>query len=86
VVGRFFQVDGDWVTELWRWDHLYPEPSARGGLDELVLAGIRASVICPEREPPRWFSWTWLWEADLIDRMVDERRLVRPETGWLAAP
>jgi hypothetical protein len=84
VVGRFFQVEGDWVTELVRWDHLHPEPSAGGGLDELVVAGVRAAVVCPEREPRRWFSWTWLWEADLVDRLVADDRLVRPAPGWLS--
>jgi hypothetical protein len=84
VVGRFFQVEGDWVTELVRWDHLYPEASAGGGLDELVAAGVRAAVVCPEGEPRRWFSWTWLWETDLVGRLVEEGRLVRREPGWLA--
>ena len=85
VVGRFFQVEGDWVTELVRWDHLYPEPSTCGGLEELVVAGVRAAVVCPEREPRRWYSWAWRWEPDLIDRLVADGRLVRPEPGWLAA-
>lgn len=84
LVGRFFQVDDDWVTELVRWDHLYPEPSGRGGLDELVVAGVRAAVVCPEPEPKRWFSWSWRWERDLVDRLVRDGRLVRPEPGWLA--
>jgi hypothetical protein len=89
IVGRLVPVpeqENDWVTELVRWDHLHPEPSRRGGLGELVVAGIRAAVVCPEREPRRWFSWTWLWEDGLIDRLVDEQRLIRPEPGWLAVP
>jgi hypothetical protein len=84
VVSRFFKVDDDWVTELVRWDHAVPE-SRTGGLAELVVAGVRASVVCPEREPKRWFSWTWLWEEGLVDRLVDDGRLFRPEPGWLAA-
>jgi hypothetical protein len=84
VVSRFFPVDDDWVTELVRWDHLHPEPAAAGGLAELVVAGVRAAVVCPEREPRRWFSWTWRWDSALVDRLVDEGRLVRPEPGWLA--
>ncbi len=82
VVSRFFKVDEDWVTELVRWDHVVPE-SRSGGLDELVVAGVRAAVVCPEREPKRWFSWTWLWEDELIDRLVADGRLVRPAPGWL---
>jgi hypothetical protein len=84
VVSRFFQVEDDWVTELVRWDHLHPRASASGGLEELVVAGVRAAVVCPEREPRRWFSWTWRWDDGLLDRLVDEGRLVRPEPGWVA--
>lgn len=84
VVPRFFKVDDDWVTELVRWDQLFPEPAAGGGLDELVVAGVRAAVVCPEREPKRWFSWAWRWDDGLFDRLVDEGRLWRPAAGWLA--
>lgn len=83
VVARFFPLGDDWVTELVRWDHLHPQTAGRGGLDELVVAGVRAAVVCPEQEPKRWFSWTWRWEAGVLDRLVDEGRLVRPEPGWL---
>jgi hypothetical protein len=86
VVSRFFQVDTDWVTELVRWDHLHAEPSPHGGLDDLVVAGVRAAVVCPERDPRRWFSWTWRWQDGLIDHLVDDGRLTRPEPGWLAVP
>jgi hypothetical protein len=89
IVGRLVPVPGtenDWVTELVRWDHLRLAASTRGGLDELVVAGVRAAVVCPEREPRRWFSWTWRWQDGLIDRLVDDGRLIRPEPGWLAVP
>jgi len=43
---------------------------------------VRAAVLAPESEVPRWFAW---WEDGLADRLVDEGRLVRPEAGWLAA-
>jgi hypothetical protein len=84
VVARFFQMDGDWVTDLARWDHVFPAPSGAGGLEELVVAGVRAAVVCPEKEPKRWFSWTWRWDDGLVDRLVDEGRLLRPEHGWLS--
>ena len=84
VVSRFFPVGDDWVTELVRWDHLHPRASATGGLGELVVAGVHAAVVCPEREPRRWFSWRWRWEDGLVDSLVEEGRLVRPEPGWLA--
>jgi hypothetical protein len=74
------------TSELQRWDQLVPEPVQGGGLPELVVAGVRAAVLATEPEVSRWFSWPWYWEDDLVDRLVDEGRLVRPEDGWLAAP
>ena len=47
------------TSELARWDQVYPEPSGDGGLDDLLVAAVRAAVVAPEREVPRWFSWTW---------------------------
>jgi hypothetical protein len=67
---------------LARWDQVFPEPSAEGGLAELVVAGVRAAVVAPEAEPERWFAWR---EDGLVERLVDEGRLVRPEAGWVAA-
>ena len=73
------------TSELRRWDQLVTGPVEGGGLEELVLAGIRAAVLAPEPELPRWFSWRWYWEDGLVDRLVDEGRLLRPKLGWLAA-
>jgi hypothetical protein len=84
IVARFFKVDDDWVTELLRWDQLYPSAAGGGGLDELLVAGVRAAVVCAEREPKRWFSWTWRWDDALLDRLLEQGRLVQPEPGWLA--
>jgi hypothetical protein len=67
---------------LARWDQVFPEPSAEGGLAELVVTGVRAAVVAPEAEPERWFAWR---EDGLVERLVDEGRLVRPEAGWVAA-
>jgi hypothetical protein len=67
---------------LARWDQVFPEPSAEGGLAELVVAGVRAAVVAPEAEPERWFAWR---EDGLVERLVDNGRLVRPEAGWVAA-
>ena len=75
------------TSELARWDQVYPQPSPNGGLDDLVLAAVRAAVVAPEREVPRWFSWTWNRRKDnLVGRLVDEGRLERPESGWVTAP
>ena len=64
--------------------HVFPEPAQGGGLEELVVAGVRAAVVVPERESARWFSWRWRWDGDLVDGLVAEGRLERPEPGWLA--
>jgi hypothetical protein len=69
------------TSELLRWDQVRPEPAAGGGLDELVVAGVRAAVVAPEREAAVWFSW----RAD-VARLVEEGRLLRPAPGWVALP
>ena len=46
--------------------------------------GVRAAVLVPEAEVAKWFSWRWYWEDDLVERLVADGRLVRPEAGWLA--
>lgn len=72
-------------SELARWDQVFPEPSGEGGLEDLVVAGMHAAVVAPERELPRWFSWRFLWRRGLVDILVDEGRLWRPEPGWVSA-
>lgn len=74
-------------TELLRWDQLFPEPpGGPGGLDELIVAGVRAAVVAPESDVRKWFSWSWLLEPGLVDRLFSEGRLDRPEEGWIALP
>ena len=80
IVSRPVLVEGQYTSELLRWDQLRPHP-VRGGLDELVVAGVRAAVVAPEREAARWFSW----RAD-VARLVDEGRLARPEPGLVCLP
>ena len=90
ILGRGVRLEtasggGRQTTELARWDQRFPvAPAGPGGLEELVVAGVRAAVVTPEREARRWFSWPVTRE--LLDRLVDDGRLVRPEPGWLAAP
>jgi hypothetical protein len=86
LVTRFERREDDYESLLYRWDQLFPE--AAGGqpdLAPLVVAAVRAAVVVPDKEPARWFSWRWYWEPDLIDRLVEEDVLLRPEPGWLAA-
>jgi hypothetical protein len=73
------------VSELIRWDHAYLEPSGRGGIDDLLVAAVRAAVVAPEREVPYWFSWRWLIPDRVVERLVAEGRLERPEPGWVTA-
>ncbi|HEY7018777.1 MAG TPA: hypothetical protein VH297_09960 [Gaiellaceae bacterium] len=68
------------TSELARWDQRFPE-SPGGGLEELVVGGVRAAVVAPEDELPRWFAW---WDDGVVDRLVAEGRLVRPGPGWVA--
>jgi hypothetical protein len=75
------------TSELVRYDQAYPEPRGEGGVEELVIAAVRAAVVGPEPEIVRkWFSWRWLFEDDLIDGLVSEDRLQRIEPGWVTAP
>ena len=73
------------TTELARWDQVFPEASAGGGLEELTVAAVRAAVVAPEREVTRWFSWSWLYPKGFVDDLVAAGRLHRPEPGWVTA-
>ncbi len=73
--------------EYARWDQVFTGPAAEnGGIEDVVVAGVRAAVIAQERELTRWFAWRWRFDPELVDRLVSEGRLERPEPGWVAAP
>jgi hypothetical protein len=75
------------TTELVRYDQAYPEPRGVGGIEELVIAAVRAAVVAPEPEIVRkWFSWRWLFEDRLVEGLVSEGRLERIDPGWVTAP
>ncbi len=86
VVTRLDRVGDEWVTSLYRWDQLYSDAAdGDAELGPLLVAAVHAAVVVPENEPRRWFSWRWRWEDELVDRLVEEGELTRPEPGWLAA-
>jgi hypothetical protein len=66
---------------LARWDQVHPGRSVasdvRKALGDLLVAGVRAAVVAPERELTRWFSWRWYWDDGLVDDLVAGGRLVR---------
>jgi hypothetical protein len=75
------------TSELVRWDQVFPEPAgATAEVDDLIVAGVRAAVLAPERELPRWFSWSWRFRDGLVDDLVASGRLERPEPGWVTVP
>jgi hypothetical protein len=72
------------TSELYRWDQIFPVPPAgRGGLPELLVAGIRAAVVAPVLEARSWFSWP-ASEA-VLEELVETGRLIRPAAGLLSA-
>lgn len=70
-------------SRLARWDQVFPDTSVHGGIEDLIVAGVRAAVVAPERELQRWFSWSWLVGPGLVERLVEDRRLARPEREWI---
>jgi hypothetical protein len=67
---------------LSRWDQAYPggtgaDADPRLAFADLVVAGVRAAVVAPERELKRWFSWSWYWSPTLVDDLAREGRLRR---------
>lgn len=74
-------------SELARWDQVagvVAKGRAGGGLEALLLAGMHAAMLAPEREVRHWF--TWPFEPSLIEQLVASGRLRQPAPGWLALP
>jgi hypothetical protein len=68
------------TSELSRWDQVHPGGAAADpgrAFRDLIVAGVRAAVVAPERELPQWFSWPWHWTGTLVDDLVREGRLRR---------
>ena len=88
VVARSVRIELDderhrHASELRRWDQVRQEPSEHGGLDDLLVAGVRAAVVAPEHEVRSWFSWRATEEQ--IERLLADGRLARPQPGVLTA-
>jgi hypothetical protein len=62
-----------WPATKWPW---FGELAGRA-LGDLIVAGVRAAVVAPERELRRWFSWQWYWTGALVDGLVRAGRLRR---------
>src|SRR5437868_8623749 len=82
VVSRNATLEEGEATELARWDQVYPDARDEGlhlhhFLENLVVAGVHAAVVAPERELQRWFSWPWYWTDTFIDDLVRDGRLRR---------
>ncbi|MDX6549079.1 MAG: hypothetical protein QOG33_2629 [Gaiellales bacterium] len=73
------------TSMLARWDQVWVDRSPAGGLEELVVAGVRAAVIAPHAEVEQWFSWRWNGAGSLAAQLVANGRLRRPAPGWVAA-
>jgi hypothetical protein len=95
IVSRSLQVaDGEGhrhLGELARWDQVYPgtggtDADPRRAFKDLLVAGVRAAVVAPETELPRWFSWQWYWSGQLIDDLLREQRLRRVNGHLTAIP
>ena len=56
---------------LSRWDQVFSEPAAGGGLPDVIVAAVRAAVVAPETELRSWFSWDW------DETILDDERLIR---------
>jgi hypothetical protein len=70
------------TAELARWDQVHSvstdvDVHLHRSLQELLLAGVRAAVVTPERQLRQWFSWVWYWTDDIVDGLVAEGRLQR---------
>jgi hypothetical protein len=77
-------------SELARWDQAYEgagnaDASPERAFASLIVAGLRAAVVAPERELRRWFSWQWYWTDTLVDDLVGQGRLRRVDDHVTAA-
>jgi hypothetical protein len=77
-------------SELVRWDQAYlgtggTDANPSQALKDLLAAGVRASVVAPELELRRWFSWQWYWTDTLVDDLIREGRVRRVDGHVMTA-
>jgi hypothetical protein len=77
------------TSELARWDQIHAGAGALDispvrSLGNLLVAGVRAAVVAPERELKSWFSWQWYWHDEIVDELVTEGQLLGVD-GHVAA-
>ena len=70
------------TAELARWDQVFSgltdvDVHLHRSLAALLLAGVRAAVVAPERQLRQWFSWQWYWKDDVVNGLVAAGRLER---------
>jgi hypothetical protein len=94
IVSRSFEVTAGHghlhTSELARWDQVHRRRGEAGAdpahaFRDLLVSGVRATVVAPERELPRWFSWPWYWTDTLVDELVGDGRLRRVDGHVTAA-
>jgi hypothetical protein len=85
--GLVFESSSSWFfAPMRRWDQVVEQPPATAPdpYGDVIVAGVRAAVVAPEREITAWFSWPI--PPDTVDSLVESGRLIRPALGYLAVP
>lgn len=84
--GLVFESSTSWYfAPMRRWDQAVTEGrESDDPLGDVVVAGVRAAVVAPEREISFWFSWRI--PPDTVERLIQGGRLVRPGAGLVTAP
>jgi hypothetical protein len=70
-------------STLLRWDQAFTDDRTGGGLEELLVAFVRAAVVVAEPEATRWLSWPL--PAGTVGRLVASGRLRRAPDGRISA-
>jgi hypothetical protein len=84
--GLVFESSETWhFAPMRRWDQAVTEGrESDDPLGDVVVAGVNAAVVAPEREISSWFSWRI--PPHTVERLIQGGRLVRPGPGLVTAP